>query len=397
MADSKISALPASTVPLAGTEAVPIVQGGTTKQVAVSDLTAGRLTSAANFANGYTAVVSAAGTTTLTASSTYVQKLSGSTTQTFKLPDATTIAAGTAYLFDNDSTGLLTVVDNASGAVTTVAAGGAQYVFLETAGTAAGSWGKYGLVPSITSGYIPYGNGTPSLNSSSALAFDGTTLTANNVSSAAATALVLKSGGTTGITVDTSGNTNLGTAGQLGTALLSVYRGNTTNYCATFRSDYAGTRDFIEFYATATSVGSITSNGTTTTYGTSSDYRLKENVQPMQNALAVVAKLKPCTYTWKVDGSDGQGFIAHELQEVVPDAVVGEKDATRIEQYEISPAVPATFDEEGNELTPAVEAVMGEREVPAYQGIDTSFLIATLTAAIQELKAEFDEYKASHP
>jgi hypothetical protein len=67
--------------------------------------------------------------------------------------------------------------------------------------------------------------------------------------------------------------------------------------------------------------------------------------------------------------------------------VTGEKDATEIEQYEISPAVPATFDDEGNELTPAVEAVMGEREVPVYQGIDTSFLVATLTAAIQEQQA----------
>ena len=56
-------------------------------------------------------------------------------------------------------------------------------------------------------------------------------------------------------------------------------------------------------------------------------------------------------------------------------------------QYEISPAISATQDEEGNELTAAVEAVMGEREVPRYQGIDTSFLVATLTAAIQEQQA----------
>ena len=55
-----------------------------------------------------------------------------------------------------------------------------------------------------------------------------------------------------------------------------------------------------------------------------------------------------------------------------------------MQQYEISPAIPATQDEEGNELTAAVEAVMGEREVPKYQGIDTSFLVATLTAALQE-------------
>ena len=137
-------------------------------------------------------------------------------------------------------------------------------------------------------------------------------------------------------------------------------------------------------------VGYIATNGSATQYSTSSDYRLKESIQLMTGGLAKVAALKPCTYKWKSDGSDGQGFIAHELQEVYPDAVIGEKDGTRIEQYEVSPAVPATLDEDGNELTSAVEAVMGEREVPSYQGIDTSFLVATLTAAIQELKALVD-------
>ena len=115
-------------------------------------------------------------------------------------------------------------------------------------------------------------------------------------------------------------------------------------------------------------IGSINQAGTTSvSYNTTSDYRLKENVAPMTGALARVSQLKPVTYKWKADGSDGQGFIAHELQAIVPDAVTGEKDAV---------------DADGK---------------PIYQGIDTSFLVATLTAAIQELKAEFDTYKASHP
>ena len=106
-----------------------------------------------------------------------------------------------------------------------------------------------------------------------------------------------------------------------------------------------------------TNVGTITTNGTGVTYGTSSDYRLKENIVPMTGALNKVAQLKPVTYKWKINGSDGQGFIAHELAEVVPDAVQGEKDA---------------IDADGN---------------PIYQGIDTSYLVATLTAAIQEQQA----------
>lgn len=114
----------------------------------------------------------------------------------------------------------------------------------------------------------------------------------------------------------------------------------------------------IQFYSptggTSSPVGSIHVNTNNVQYNTSSDYRLKENVIPMQNALATVANLNPVTYNWKVDGSVGQGFIAHELQAVVPDCVTGEKDAV---------------DEEGN---------------PQYQGVDTSFLVGVLTAAIQE-------------
>jgi hypothetical protein len=153
--------------------------------------------------------------------------------------------------------------------------------------------------------------------------------------------------------------------------------------------------DFHTFYYNGNYVGNIaTSNGVTTGYLSASDYRLKENIVPMTGALAKVALLKPVTYTWKADGSDGQGFIAHELAEVVPDCVIGEKDGTKEEEYEVTPAIPAVLDEEGNEVTPAVEAVMGTRTVPVYQGMDTSFLVATLTAAIQELKAELDLVKA---
>ena len=109
-----------------------------------------------------------------------------------------------------------------------------------------------------------------------------------------------------------------------------------------------------EFYFADVAKGSISVAAGGTTYATTSDYRLKENIAPMTGALNVVQQLKPVTYNWKADGSSGQGFIAHELQEVVPDCVTGEKDAVN---------------EDGS-----IKA----------QGIDTSFLVATLTAAIQE-------------
>ena len=111
-------------------------------------------------------------------------------------------------------------------------------------------------------------------------------------------------------------------------------------------------------------VGNINVNGSTTAYATSSDYRLKNTIAPMTGALAKVALLKPCTYKWNADGSDGEGFIAHELAEVVPQCVTGAKDAV---------------DADGK---------------PVYQGIDVSFLVATLTAAIQEQQAIIESLKA---
>ncbi len=63
----------------------------------------------------------------------------------------------------------------------------------------------------------------------------------------------------------------------------------------------------------------------------------------------------------------------------------------RTEEYEVEPAIEATYDEEGNELTPAVEAVMGEREVEDYQGIDQSKLVPLLVSALQEAVARIEQ------
>jgi hypothetical protein len=60
----------------------------------------------------------------------------------------------------------------------------------------------------------------------------------------------------------------------------------------------------------------------------------------MTGALEKVLKLNPVTYTWKVDGSAGEGFIAHELQAVVPDAVSGEKDGEEMQGVDYSKITP---------------------------------------------------------
>jgi hypothetical protein len=160
----------------------------------------------------------------------------------------------------------------------------------------------------------------------------------------------------TAMTIDSSGNLLIGVTSFSNGVNGKSIDGNVFNSSRSLTTSV----NHSEFRNPNGQVGTISTSGTSTTYSTSSDYRLKENIAPMTGALATVALLKPCTYTWKTDGAGGQGFIAHELQAVIPDAVTGEKDAV---------------DVDGN---------------PIHQGIDTSFLVATLTASIQELKAIVD-------
>ena len=94
-----------------------------------------------------TVTTSAGGTTALTLASSHFQILIGTSTQTYKLPDATSLPTGTIYVFDNDSTQNLTVQDNALGTVDVVAPGGYSTVFLEANGTVAGTWGRFGMIP----------------------------------------------------------------------------------------------------------------------------------------------------------------------------------------------------------------------------------------------------------
>ena len=104
-------------------------------------------TSLNNIFRNTTSTVSAAGTTVLTAASSFTQVLTGTTTQTYQLPDATTLANGASFQFNNNSTGALSIVNNGSGAVATVAAGGASQIFLTSTSTSNGTWDVHGFIP----------------------------------------------------------------------------------------------------------------------------------------------------------------------------------------------------------------------------------------------------------
>jgi hypothetical protein len=110
--------------------------------------------------------------------------------------------------------------------------------------------------------------------------------------------------------------------------------------------------------SSGTRVGTITITSSATGYVTSSDYRLKENVKTLPNGLDRLNSLKPVQFDWKTDGVTSEGFLAHEVKEVFPYAVKGEKD-----------------DEE-------------------MQSMDYGRITPLLVKAIQELSAEVEELKS---
>jgi hypothetical protein len=148
-------------------------------------------------------------------------------------------------------------------------------------------------------------------------------------------------------------NTGGRTALEITTGTFST-SDTTSLYCNFLRGD-------------GTQRGRIRSNGATAVaYETTSDYRLKENVVTLSNGIDRLQQLKPYRFNFIDDGPDRvvDGFIAHEVQEVVHEAVGGTKDAV---------------DADGN---------------PVYQGIDQSKLVPLLTAALQEAIAKIETLEA---
>ena len=112
--------------------------------------------------------------------------------------------------------------------------------------------------------------------------------------------------------------------------------------------------------ASSTAGGSISiSSGTSVSYNTSSDHRLKENVVELTGATTRLKQLAPKRFNFIAETDDRtlDGFLAHEVQSVVPEAVTGTHNEV---------------DDDGN---------------PKYQGIDQSKLVPLLVATIQELEA----------
>ena len=207
----------------------------------------------------------------------------------------------------------------------------------------------------------------------------------------------------------------------------------------------------VQFYNDGTQVGSISiANGSSTAYNTSSDHRLKTNVQPMTGATATFMQLNPVNFEWIADGTRVNGFLAHELQAVIPESATGTHNGMMDEEYQATPATgdiytagteagftevstaiqasPAYYDINGVEIKAEVLAVaavheaydavleiihssdvvnpetllegqlwrkttaqvMATRSVPDMQGIDQAKVVPLLVATLQEALARIE-------
>ena len=141
------------------------------------------------------------------------------------------------------------------------------------------------------------------------------------------------------------------------------------------------------FYNTNGLVGSITTNGSTTSYNTSSDYRLKENVVDLTGATDRLKQLEPKRFNFIADADTTvDGFIAHEVQAIVPEAITGTHNEVEVwkDGEELPDGVSVgdnKLDDDGN-------------TIPKYQGIDQSKLVPLLVAAVKEQQATIEALEA---
>jgi hypothetical protein len=304
MADSKISALPASTVPLAGTEVLPIVQSSTTKQVSVANLTAGQdvavktVTATAAATQDGVALAGRAGGT-----SSYIATITPTTlsaSRTVTLPNAnTSIPVATQILTFSGPT-----------AARTITLPDANFTAARTDAAQSFTGDQ-----TISTGNLVIGTSGKGITTSGAFSLQ---LGANGTINKAY--------------LNTSGNFLLGIAtdNPAGTAaqLVSQWSGGAkwgVSLDQTVSSAVQYTH--INFSTAGVTVGYINANNAITTYNSVSDYRLKTVIGPVSGSGERIDALEPIEYEWKIDGSHTRGFLAHKFQEVYPKSVSGDKDA----------------------------------------------------------------------
>ena len=303
-------------------------------------------------------------------------------TKTVLIFNGTDIVNATSFL--GSSSGVLAVANGGTGTTTPSLVQGSNI-------TISGTWpnqtiaatGSAGGVTSFSAGSTGF---TPSAATAGAVTLSGTLNVANggtgSASGVAASIVLAGTFGSGTYTFDSSSLLRIGAASpsavwrtyvtpvNSGTgqpAIVSDRLAYVDSSCLICNDNTSGSssRNFIIFSNNNTAYAQIATDGTTVTYGTGSDYRLKTNVTPLTGSADKVKALKPCSYNWvRAPEIHSQGFLAHELAEVVPQAVVGKKDA-----------------------------VNGDGSIKSQQ-VDLSYVVPLLTSALQEALARIEALEA---
>jgi hypothetical protein len=215
--------------------------------------------------------------------------------------------------------------------------------------------------------------------------------------------------------IDSSGNVKIAMQNFANAPSASNYgiSFNNTNVGSYFFATGTTTSNHIAFGNPNGIIGSIQTNGSATLYNTSSDYRLKENVDYNFDATTRLKQLKPARFNFIADADTTvDGFLAHEVQDIVPEAITGTKDATETKEKVVVNANGQVIaenieqadwetgkiaDENGNTQYPTDSTWEATKVVPVYQGIDQSKLVPLLVKTIQELEARITALETNQP
>jgi hypothetical protein len=178
---------------------------------------------------------------------------------------------------------------------------------------------------------------------------------------------------------------DLGSITTVGTAIRENDAGGNTYMEMGHNTTGANYSYFIcRFGSGGTNIGGIAQNssGNGVTFNTSSDYRLKENIVNITDGITKIKQLTPRRFNWISDETNTlqDGFIAHEVSSIVPEAITGTKDAVETTYYDDEKHLP-----EGKSI-----GDVKETDRPVYQSIDQSKLVPLLTAALQEAVAKIE-------